>query len=68
MSPYLTFKIISIAVMLVILLVIAITKKTAKEQEQKTADDNNTGEKPIRFPHPICFDGKILRFSAFLPK
>ena len=39
MSPYLTFKIISIVVMLAILLVVVATKKSGKKQKQEALDN-----------------------------
>lgn len=45
MSPYLTFKIVSIAVMLIILLVVIASKKSDKSQPKEVPHDD-TGQKP----------------------
>lgn len=47
MSPYLTFKIISVAILLVVLIIVIISKKSDKTTEKEVVNDDNEEKQPV---------------------
>lgn len=47
MSPYLTFKIISVAILLVVMVVVLFSKKSDKTTEKEVVNDDNGEKEPV---------------------